>query len=94
MLLSKLIVIAVLLTIIICNTQWMQQPKYSGPNSAPLGSLGESKLEPGGGYRRLQILLRSLEAANILLGIMSCRGVDRRAVEDDAVEKCVDLIKK
>lgn len=72
----------------------MQQAKYAGPNSAPLGSLGESKFEPGGGYRRLQILQRALEAASILLGIMSCRGIDRRVVEEDAVEKCVDLIKK
>lgn len=72
----------------------MQQAKYSGPNSAPLGSLGESKLEPGGGYRRLGILQRSLEAANILLGIMGSKGVDRRVVEDDAVENCVDLIRK
>lgn len=80
--------------IIFQQQQWMKQAKYSGPNSAPLGSLGESKLEPGGGYRRLQILQRSLEAAHVLLGIMSCRGIDRRAVDDDAVEGCVDLIKK
>jgi len=69
----------------------MQQANYIGP---PLGSLGDSKLEPGGGYRRYQILLRGLEAAKILLGIMACRGVDRRVVEDDTVERCVDLVKK
>ena len=72
----------------------MQSAKYSGPNSAPLGSLGDAKLEPGAGYRRLEILIGSLEAANILLGIMACCGIDRRAVEDDAVERCVNLIKK
>ena len=71
-----------------------QTAKYAGPNSAPLGALGDTKLEPGAGYRRLQVLHGSLEAANILLGIMSCRGIDRRAVEEDAVENCVNLIKK
>eukprot|EP00804_Cyclotella_cryptica_P016499 CCRYP_004721-RA/>CCRYP_004721-RA protein AED:0.03 eAED:0.03 QI:72/1/1/1/0.85/0.75/8/2037/1257 len=79
---------------VISVQQWMMQTtKYSGPNSVPLGSLGEAKLEPGAGYRRLQILGGSLEAASILLSIMACRGIDRRVVEDDAIERCVDLIK-
>ena len=68
--------------------------KYAGPNSAPLGALGnEAKLEPGGGARRLQVLLCGLEAASILLAIMSSPGIDRRAVEDDTIEACVTLIK-
>lgn len=70
-----------------------QAAKYAGPNSAPLGSLGETNLEPGGGYRRLQILLCGLESANILLAIMASPGIDRRAVEDDTIEACVNLIK-
>lgn len=71
-----------------------QAPRYAGPDSAPLGSLGgESNLEPGGGHRRLQVLLCGLESASILLAIMACPGVDRRAVEDDAIEACVSLIK-
>jgi cohesin loading factor subunit SCC2 len=74
--------------------QWMMQSaKYSGPDSAPLGSLGGTNLEPGGGHRRLQVVLCGLEAASILLAIMACPGVDRRAIEDDTVEACVDLIK-
>ncbi|KAL9191509.1 hypothetical protein ACHAXT_001215 [Thalassiosira profunda] len=74
--------------------QWMtQSAKYAGPDSAPLGALGASALEPGGGHRRLQILLCGLEAANILLAIMASPGVDRRAVEDDTIEACVNLIK-
>jgi len=74
--------------------QWMMQAaKYAGPNSAPLGALGESNLEPGGGYRRLQVLLCGLESANILLAIMASPGIDRRAVEDDTIEACVNLIK-
>ncbi|KAL7534879.1 hypothetical protein ACHAXR_010105 [Thalassiosira sp. AJA248-18] len=75
--------------------QWMLQvAKYSGPNSAPLGSLGnDTKLEPGGGYHRLKVLLCGLEAANILLAIMASPGIDRRAVEDDTIEACVNLIK-
>ena len=72
----------------------MQVAKYAGPNAAPLGSLGsECKLEPGGGHRRLQILLCGLEAANILLAIMASPGIDRRAVEDDTIEACVNIIK-
>ena len=70
-----------------------QAAKYAGPNSAPLGSLGEANLEPGGGHRRLQILLCGLESANILLAIMASPGIDRRAVEDDTIEACVNLIK-
>ena len=70
-----------------------QAAKYSGPNSAPLGSLGDNSIEPGGGYRRLQVLLCGLESANILLAIMASPGIDRRAVEDDAIEACVNLIK-
>ena len=62
----------------------MQIGKYAGPNSAPLGSLGgEVGLEPGGGHRRLQVLLSGLEAANILLAIMA----------GPAIEACVNLIK-
>ncbi len=74
---------------------WMMQiGTYAGPNSAPLGSLGgKVGLEPGGGHRRLQVLLSGLEAANILLAIMASPGIDRRAVEDDAIEACVNLIK-
>ena len=71
----------------------MQVAKYAGPNAAPLGSLGDSKLEPGAGFGRLQILLCGLEAANILLAIMATPGVDRRVVEDDTLEACVTLIK-
>lgn len=71
----------------------MQVAKYSGPNAAPLGSLGDSKLEPGAGFHRLQILLCGLEASNILLSIMSSPGIDRRVVEDDTLEACVTLIK-
>ena len=48
-----------------------QAAKYAGPNSAPLGSLGGANLEPGGGHRRLQVLLCGLESANILLAIMA-----------------------
>ena len=71
-----------------------QAAKYAGPNSAPLGALGDdTNLEPGGGYHRLQILLSGLECANILLAIMSSPGIDRRAVEDDTIEACVNLIK-
>ena len=70
-----------------------QAAKYAGPNSAPLGSLGGANLEPGGGHRRLQMLLCGLESANILLAIMASPGVDRRAVEDDTIEACVNLIK-
>ena len=70
-----------------------QAAKYAGPNSAPLGSLGEANLEPGGGHRRLQILLCGLESANILLAIMASPGIDRRAVEDDTIEACVNLVK-
>ena len=70
-----------------------QAAKYAGPNSAPLGSLGDSNLEPGSGYRRLQMLLCGLESANILLAIMASPGIDRRAVEDDTIEACVNLIK-
>ena len=74
--------------------QWMMQvAKYSGPNAAPLGSLGDSKLEPGAGFSRLQILLCGLEASNILLSIMAAPGIDRRVVEDDTLEACVTLIK-
>ena len=74
--------------------QWMMQvAKYAGPNAAPLGSLGDSKLEPGAGFGRLQILLCGLEAANILLAIMATPGIDRRVVEDDTLEACVTLIK-
>ena len=71
----------------------MQVAKYAGPNAAPLGSLGDSKLEPGAGFERLQILLCGLEAANILLAIMATPGIDRRVVEDDTLEACVTLIK-
>jgi cohesin loading factor subunit SCC2 len=71
----------------------MQAAKYAGPDSAPLGSLGDANLEPGGGYRRLQVLLCGLEAAGVLLAIMACPGIDRRAVEDDTIEACVNLIK-
>ena len=71
----------------------MQNARYHGPNSAPLGSLGDAKVEPGAGFRRLQVLLSGLESANILLSIMSSPGIDRRAVEDDAIEACVNLIK-
>ena len=71
----------------------MQVAKYSGPNAAPLGALGGSKLEPGAGFNRLQILLCGLEASNILLSIMACPGIDRRVVEDDTLEACVTLIK-
>ena len=70
-----------------------QAAKYAGPNSAPLGSLGGANLEPGGGHRRLQMLLCGLESANILLAIMASPDVDRRAVEDDTIEACVNLIK-
>ena len=71
-----------------------QAAKYAGPNSAPLGALGDdTNLEPGGGYHRLQILLCGLESANILLAIMASPGIDRRAVEDDTIEACVNLIK-
>ena len=76
--------------------QWMMQSaKYSGPNAAPLGSLSpnEVNLEPSGGCRRLQVLLCGLEAASILLAIMACPGIDRRAVEDDTIDACVNLIK-
>lgn len=74
--------------------QWMMQnARYSGPNAAALGSLGDAKVEPGAGFRRLQVLLSGLESANILLSIMSSPGIDRRAVEDDAIEACVNLIK-
>jgi len=74
--------------------QWMMQvAKYSGPNAAPLGSLGDSKLEPGAGFNRLQVLLCGLEASNILLSIMASPGVDRRVVEDDTLEACVTLMK-
>jgi cohesin loading factor subunit SCC2 len=73
----------------------MQSAKYSGPDAAPLGSLSpnEVNLEPGGGCRRLQVLLCGLEAASILLAIMACPGIDRRAVEDDTIDACVNLIK-
>lgn len=71
-----------------------QSAKFIGPNSAPLGSLGnEQNHEPGGGCRRLLVLRSGLEAANVLLDIMSCPGVDRRAVEDDSVEACVNLVR-
>eukprot|EP00584_Thalassiosira_punctigera_P002031 CAMPEP_0172528242 /NCGR_PEP_ID=MMETSP1067-20121228/2692_1 /TAXON_ID=265564 ORGANISM="Thalassiosira punctigera, Strain Tpunct2005C2" /NCGR_SAMPLE_ID=MMETSP1067 /ASSEMBLY_ACC=CAM_ASM_000444 /LENGTH=1791 /DNA_ID=CAMNT_0013312123 /DNA_START=38 /DNA_END=5413 /DNA_ORIENTATION=+ len=80
---------------VITINQWMMQiAKYSGPNSAPLGSLGtDLPVEPGGGHRRLRVLLSGLEAANILLAIMASPGIDRRAVEDDTIEACVNLIK-
>mmetsp|Transcript_29228 Transcript_29228/g.60734 ORF Transcript_29228/g.60734 Transcript_29228/m.60734 type:complete len:1733 (-) Transcript_29228:882-6080(-) len=74
--------------------QWMMQvARYSGPNSAPLGSLGGAKVEPGAGYRRLQILCSGLQSAYILFSIMASPGIDRRAVEDDTIEACVNLIK-
>ncbi len=70
-----------------------QVARYSGPNSAPLGSLGGAKVEPGAGYRRLQILCSGLQSANILFSIMATPGIDRRAVEDDTIEACINLIK-
>ncbi|KAL7555019.1 hypothetical protein ACHAWF_018600 [Thalassiosira exigua] len=76
--------------------QWMSKAaRYSGPNSAPLGALTSSShlSQPGGGRRRLEVLLCGLEAAGILLALMASPGVDRRAVEDDAIEACVDLIR-
>lgn len=58
-----------------------------------LGSCDDFIIEAGGGHRRLQVLLCGLLSANILLSIMSSSGIDRRAVEDDTIEACVNLIK-
>lgn len=66
------------------------------PTSTCCSSFGSGDdfiIEAGGGHRRLQVLLCGLLSANILLSIMSSSGIDRRAVEDDTIEACVNLIK-
>lgn len=74
--------------------QWMLQTSTcSKQERASLGSRDDFIIEPGGGHRRLQILLCGLQSASILLSIMSSSGIDRRAVEDDTIEACVNLIK-
>jgi cohesin loading factor subunit SCC2 len=70
-----------------------QSATGSKQDRASLGSIDDVVIEPGGGFLRLQVLICGLQSANILLSIMSSSGIDRRAVEDDTIEACVNLIK-
>ncbi len=70
-----------------------QSATCSKQERASLGSIDDGIINTGGGHRRLQVLTCGLQSASILLSIMSSSGIDRRAVEEDTIEACVNLIK-
>ena len=49
---------------------------------------------PGSGHHRLEIIKRGLEAASVLLAIVTSRGIDQRAVSEDAIESCVSFLRQ
>mmetsp|Transcript_19722 Transcript_19722/g.43011 ORF Transcript_19722/g.43011 Transcript_19722/m.43011 type:complete len:2026 (+) Transcript_19722:197-6274(+) len=49
---------------------------------------------PGSGYHRLELIRRGLEAASILLAIVTSRGIDQRAISEDAIESCISFLRQ
>eukprot|EP00957_Ditylum_brightwellii_P174177 13260392-Ditylum_brightwellii.AAC.1 len=71
--------------------QWLSSSTSRGSDSS---ATCNTDAEPGRGFQRFSILRRGLEAAAILLSIMTNPGIDKRAVSDDAVESCISLMKQ
>lgn len=67
------------------NQQWIS----SSGNHTPHGIA-----YPGSGHHRLEIIKRGLEAASVLLAIVTSRGIDQRAVSEDAIESCVSFLRQ
>ena len=51
-------------------------------------------LKSGLGSIRIAITRQGLEAASIMLTIMTSPGVDRRVISDDSIEACIALMRQ
>jgi len=71
------------------STNFPQQWISSSGNHTPHGIA-----YPGSGHHRLEIIKRGLEAASVLLAVVTSRGIDQRAVSEDAIESCASLLRQ
>ena len=69
-------------------------PRLCALALCPSFFLDEKWLRPEGtGSQRLQVLHKGLEAASIILSIATSPGVDRRAINEDAIEASISLMR-